>query len=183
MTLELLKLTGEEAWARRDKVGEIYRRAFGATDEQVEQFVSVSFAHVREYEGAVLLLAVHDDKPVGLLYGYTYKPDQWWSMQVGASIINAGYARYLDDAFSLAELAVLPGHQGKGIGSAMVRDLLKNQPQQYTLLSVDADPANGATRFYERHGFSVIVSLFRYSETTAAVHIMAATREVDSTKR
>lgn len=174
LQLEILTLVGDDAWSRRDDVGEIYRQGFDSSHEQAEQFIELSFAHILEYEGAILLLANVDGQPAGILYGYTYKPNQWWSKHVASSIINAGYMHYLDDAFSLAELAVLPEFQGKGVGSALLRKLLDNQPQRYTLLSTSADPEKGATKLYERFGFKVIVSLFRYSQTSAAVHIMAA---------
>lgn len=183
MRHRIVNLTGEEAWLRRVEVGEIYRQAFGCSPEEADGFVTGSFAHVREYTGATLLLAEVDDKAVGLLYGYTYEPLQWWSQRVGAPIIRAGYRQYLDDAFSLAELAVLPDFQGNGIGTALLGHQLATQPQEYVLLSTDADPGVGAASLYERFGFRVIVSLFSYIENSGAAHIMGAQLDANSTKR
>lgn len=183
MRHEIVSLTGDVAWGSRNEVGEIYRLAFGCTTEQAANFVDRSFRHVRDYPGGTLLMAMHGDHPIGMLYGYTWHPDQWWSQRVGAPIIRAGYQHYLDSAFSLAELAVLPNQQGKGTGSALLSYQLANQPEDYVLLSTDADPSNRAANLYKRHGFKVMVSLFRYSESGPAAHIMGAPAKADSTKR
>lgn len=183
MQHRIVNLTGEEAWSRRADVRNIYRHAFGCSPEEADGFVIGSFTHVREYVGATLLLAEVEDVPVGMLYGYTYEPHQWWSQRVAAPIIRAGYREYLDDAFSLAELAVLPEYQGQGIGTALLGHQLATQPQEFVLLSTDADPTVGAASLYEKYGFRVIVSLFSYSENSAAAHIMGAQIDANSTKR
>ena len=183
MRYPLLRLRGDDAWARRDEVGEIYRQAFDSSDEQVEGFVSKSFSNINTYAGSSLLLAMDGDTPIGMLYGYPYHPDHWWPQQVGAAIIRAGYHHYLDSALELVELAVLPHYQNKGVGSALLTQQMATQDEDYVLLSTDGDPANRATDFYIRHGFEVIVSLFRYSQSTAAAHIMGAPSKVNSTKR
>lgn len=171
------------AWSRRDEIGHVYRHAFDSTAEAAKGFVDVSFTHIRDYEGATLLVVQQHGAIVGFLYGYTYKPDQWWSTQVGPSIAASDYAQVTVNAFSLVELAVLPVNQNNGIGTALLRHQMEHQPHRHLLLSTGANAENRAIALYERLGFRIILPFFTYSEHAPAAHIMCATPQSNSTER
>jgi ribosomal protein S18 acetylase RimI-like enzyme len=168
-------LPPDVAWSRRDEIGDVYRQAFASTVEAAQGFIDVSFAHIRDYEGATLLVVQRNSTILGFLYGYTYKPDQWWSTQVGPAIAASNHAHVTNSAFSLVELAVLPVNQNKGIGTALLRHHMAHQPQRHLLLSTGASAENRAIALYERLGFTIILPFFTYSEHAPAAHIMCAT--------
>lgn len=174
MSWRVESLPPDVAWARREEIGEIYRLAFDSTAEAAQGFIDVSFAHICDYEGAHVLVVQEHNSMLGFLYGYTYKPDQWWSTQVGLAIAASDHADVTDDAFSLVEVAVLPVNQDNGVGTALLRHQMAHQPQRYVLLSTGASAENRATAFYERLGFKIILPFFTYSEHTPAAHIMCA---------
>lgn len=163
------------AWDRRAEIGEVYRQAFNSSAEAAQGFIDVSFAHIRDYEGATVLVVQHQGSIIGFLYGYTYKPDQWWSAQVGPAIAESDHAHVTGDAFSLVELAVVPAHQNRGIGSALLQHQMAHQPQRFMLLSTGANAENRAIALYERLGFAIILPFFTYTEHAPAAHIMSAT--------
>ena len=171
------------AWSRRDEIGEVYRQAFDSTGEAAQGFIDVSFVHIRDYEGATLLVVQEHATILGFLFGYTYKPDQWWSNQVGPAIAQSNHSHVVQDAFSLVELAVLPTNQNKGIGTALLQHQMEHQPQRNLLLSTGASAENRAIALYERLGFQIILPFFTYSEHAPAAHIMCATPRSNSTER
>lgn len=63
-----------------------------------------------------------DGTLVGFGYGYTTRPGQWWHDLVRRAISPAA-EDWLDGAFELSELHVLPSYQGAGIGRRLLTDL------------------------------------------------------------
>lgn len=59
---------------------------------------------------------------------------------------------FLDGSLELASLAVLPGYQGKGIGSELIRKLLLSEPARPIFLLTSLDKEN----FYKRFDFNII---------------------------
>lgn len=58
-----------------------------------------------------------------------------------------------EDHWLLDHLYILPEHQGKGIGAAVLHDVLKNADAQRMPIRVGALRGSDSNRFYERHGF------------------------------
>lgn len=66
---------------------------------------------------------------------------------------NKGYGYIADDIPELA-IAVVPSHRGGGIGSRLLRNLVKQAKQGgHPALSLSVDPGNPACRLYHREGF------------------------------
>jgi ribosomal protein S18 acetylase RimI-like enzyme len=88
--------------------------------------------------GSYVLLAEEEGRPVGLL-----------SYSVGPNLYHAG------PAATIQELVVEAGHRDRGVGSALVEDLLQRLAELGCVeASVTAMPDNeGAQRFYRAHGF------------------------------
>ncbi|MFT3715466.1 MAG: GNAT family N-acetyltransferase [Gordonia sp. (in: high G+C Gram-positive bacteria)] len=100
------------------------------------------------------------DVLVGVAYGYTGRPDQWWNRQLRNGLRQAGrtpaqIAAVADDYFELTELHVHPMAQGRGIGEALLTRLLAGRPESAVLLSTPEVPGeeNRAWSLYRRLGF------------------------------
>jgi ribosomal protein S18 acetylase RimI-like enzyme len=66
-----------------------------------------------------------------------------------------GYA-YIDDETPELSIALLPGHRGKGIGSALLSALLVKAQSRYKAVCLSVSIANPAARLYQRLGFEVV---------------------------
>ena len=88
---------------------------------------------------------------------------QWYSMsyaQAGHQIIEQDgvpIGRLMvsreKPAAVLVDIALLPEHRGKGIGGALIRDLIRQCDQQKLPLQLQVLKTNPALRLYERLGF------------------------------
>lgn len=100
---------------------------------------------------------------VAICYGYRGSPGQWWYEQVRRGLIEQG--RELPaDYVELTELHVSPRYQGRGIGTALLRQFLEGRPEQTVLLSTPEvhDEANGAWRLYRSLGFTDELRSYRF---------------------
>ena len=68
---------------------------------------------------------------------------------------NAGYG-YVDDDTPELSIAVLPQHRGRGIGTQLLTDLLREAEKRYKAVSLSVSSDNPALRMYERAGFKVV---------------------------
>lgn len=113
----------------------------------------------------------------GRLVGYTYGArcqfGQWWFDQIAPAISAAGHDPWLVDVHAVTELHVLPGHQGRGIGFALVRALLADVAASRVLLST-YDNESVARRFYRRLGFVDLLVDFRFEVTSQPFALMGA---------
>ena len=66
-----------------------------------------------------------------------------------------GYGHVADDVPELS-VAVLPGHRGRGLGTALLRRLLDDASADSDAVSLSVDTSNPAARLYERLGFRVV---------------------------
>ena len=84
------------------------------------------------YTGASFDVVLVDGKRAGRLY------------------LNRG-----DSEIRIVDIALLPEHRGKGIGSALLRDLLAEADAAGKRVTIHVERLNPALRLYERLGFSV----------------------------
>lgn len=89
--------------------------------------------YVANYPGAELLLIESDAVAIGRIYVYR----------------SPGEIRLMD-------IALLPGWRNRGIGSALVRELMAEARASGSSLTLHVEPANPAQRLYQRLGFSLI---------------------------
>lgn len=169
-------LATSEVLLRADEIAGIYQRAFGHADERRVAFRDTRLAYLPLYDGALTLGAFDGKALVGFVYGFDYDPGHWWPHQVGPALAQAGHAGWTEDAFELNELEVLPEHQGRGIGTALMRELVDRTTHRHTLLSTTADPADRAKALYRRLGFVDLVVRFRYAGVSELANIMGRRR-------
>jgi len=122
--------------------------------------------HRSGYRG---LIAVEDGLVVGMVYGYRSREGQWWHDAVAEELDPSLASDWLKNSFELAEVAVAPRRQNRGIGGALVNELLKNRSEETCVLSTRTD--SDAHRLYDRLGFEAILSM-RFATAGALFFIM-----------
>ncbi|MHA3773188.1 N-acetyltransferase family protein [Verrucomicrobiota bacterium sgz303538] len=108
------------------------------TDEQKAEFCRMQFEaqdkHYREhYPKAQFLIIEHGELPVGRLY-----VDRW------------------PREIRIMDIALLPEHRSKGIGSVLIRELQQEAQASGKTLSIHVEKFNPALRLYDRLGFRPI---------------------------
>lgn len=125
------------------------------------------------YPGFHALGAFDEDRMVGYTYGTDCAEGQWWFDQVRRALIGAGHVGWVDDAHAVTELHVLPSHQGRGVGYALLTRLLAGTDRPIALLST-YDLPSAARRLYQRVGFVDLVTGFRFGVTPQPFALMGA---------
>lgn len=107
---------------------------------------------------------------VGVAYGYTGGPDQWWNRQLRAGLTRRGCSPARVDAlasdyFELTELHVHPMAQGRGLGEALLTRLLDGRRESRVLLSTPEvrGEENRAWSLYRRLGFTDLLRDFTFA--------------------
>jgi ribosomal protein S18 acetylase RimI-like enzyme len=123
------------------------------SDEQKDAFVRMQFeaqdAYYREhYEPATFDVIEANGEPAGRLY----------------------VARW-EDEIRIVDLALLPEYRSRGIGTALLNDLLEEGARTGKRVSIHVEMNNPARRLYERLGFveSGEHGVYRLLEATPAV--------------
>ena len=116
---------------------------------------------------------------LGIAYGYSGAPDQWWQQQVLRGLRRVGIpreeiARLMGDYFELTELHIHPQAQGQGLGEALVRRLLIERPEANVLLSTPEiyGESNRAWRLYRRLGFTDVIRGYHFAGDPRAFAIL-----------
>lgn len=93
------------------------------------------------------------DELVGFAYGHTAVPGLPWVDAMLAQLAPTVRQKWAQDAFLLCELAVVPAHRGRGLGSALHDALIDVVPHATALLTTLADRENAGARLYARRGW------------------------------
>jgi ribosomal protein S18 acetylase RimI-like enzyme len=105
---------------------------------------------------------------LGIAYGYTGGPGQWWFEEVRRGLSAAGPEAqgWIRDYFELTELHVRPDAQGHGLGEGLLRALLDGTDRPRVLLSTPeygAQQPGRAWRLYRRTGFRDVLRNHRFT--------------------
>jgi GNAT superfamily N-acetyltransferase len=123
-------------------------------------------AHARRHTERRDLRAVAAVEPDGRLVGVTYalpgRPGQWWHDVVTDALDAADAEYWLGDCLEIVELHVLPSHQGRGIGRALLRELVSGVPHRTAALSALDIPDSPARRLYSSEGFVSLLTDFYF---------------------
>ncbi len=102
-----------------------------------------------------------DGRLLGIAYGYTGGPGQWWTDSVAAQMPAAERTRWLSGHFELVELAVHPEARGLGLGRALHDCLLAGLLHPTACLSTIA-VETVALAMYRRSGWQTLISPFAF---------------------
>lgn len=153
---------------RREELARIYRSAFVRPMASFDYFVS-SLKEGLTTAGSMVVAAEQDEDLIGFAYGMSFVHAQGWQRAVAPSLTSAGLQRWTDDTFELAEIEVGPAWQGRGVGSALVAQVIDRCGHPRVILATDPDPSNRAVAFYERLGFRDLLPGFRYAHGRPAL--------------
>jgi GNAT superfamily N-acetyltransferase len=130
-----------------EAIARIYREALGLDREAEWGMLRDYSARWSEFRG---LLAVVEGEVVGVGWGTRTGPGEWLHDRI---VERAGADHpALADAWLLNLLAVLPDHQGRGIGSTLHDALLSPVPCARAILCA-REENSGARRMYARRGW------------------------------
>jgi ribosomal protein S18 acetylase RimI-like enzyme len=108
---------------------------------------------------------------VGFGYGYNGAAGQWWHDIVAGALGRDATKRWLRDSFELAELHVLPSHQGRGLGRALLTDVLTRATADHALLSTP-DTESPARILYRSYGFVDLRCNYKFPGSSEPYAIM-----------
>jgi ribosomal protein S18 acetylase RimI-like enzyme len=107
----------------------------------------------------VFLVARDADEIAGFAYGYTGAYGRWWTEHVARALTALQREAWLDPPhWEVVELHVRPARQRRGIGSALLAQLLSRQPHDRALLSTQAG-SRKARNFYAKNGWSELATV------------------------
>jgi ribosomal protein S18 acetylase RimI-like enzyme len=114
---------------------------------------------------------------VGFAYGFHGGGGQWWHDLVSrttASVLGSRSAQdWFGDSLEIAEVHVLPSHQSRGTGLAMMLRLTAGRPERAAVLST-MDANTRARRLYRGLGFTDLLTGFTFPGTELPYAIMGA---------
>jgi ribosomal protein S18 acetylase RimI-like enzyme len=110
-------------------------------------------------EDFVFLVAREGAEIAGFGYGYTGAFGQWWTECVSGSLTSVQRAVWLEPPhFEIVELHVRPASQRRGVGSALLAQLLTRQPHDRAVLSTQLG-SRKARDFYAKNGWAELASV------------------------
>ena len=107
------------------------------------------------YEGWQGLAGTIDSEVVRFIWGYQPAPGQWFHDRAKPALPPETFATWFDGTFELAELGVVPGYRGRGIGTALHDRLFSDVPKERAVTVTDMEN-HAAKRLYRELGWTVI---------------------------
>lgn len=190
MATHLIELSPDDMKRRLGDALAIYVDAMRYPRGTEDQRASMWLEHARRHGWkAVAAVDVAEHLPagagpadapmLGIAYGYSGAPDQWWQQQVSAGLRRSGVdPRHISDLmssyFELTELHIHPRSQGRGLGESLIRRLLDNRSERNVLLSTPEvnGEANRAWRLYRRLGFTDVIRDYHFAGDPRAFAIL-----------
>lgn len=173
----LERLEAEQFRTLAADAASVYGAAMHRSPEIVLQRRDIIGSHT-SYRGFVAAGAFDDDggqQPVlvGFGYGYLGASGQWWHDIVAGALGRGASRRWLRNGFELAELHVLPDHQGHGLGRSLLIDVLGRTTASHAVLSTP-DIESPARALYRSQGFEDLLCGFYFPGSSEAYAIMGA---------
>jgi GNAT superfamily N-acetyltransferase len=160
--IEVFQLDRSKLLQYHQEISKIYKAAFtqppyNENEQAAKRFLASLEQHVLR-SGFKCLAAYTSDNShmIGFAFGYTAKAGQWWRDIVASAMTSQQIDRWLSDCFELAELAVLPIYQGKGVGGKLHDELLASIPHKTAVLSTIQAESN-ALHLYRKRGWITLV--------------------------
>lgn len=172
----VVELTAAQLRPRIDEALRIYVTAMRYPPGTVRQRAPMWLEHMLR-AGWSCVGAFDGDALIGVAYGYRGARGQWWhdEVQRGLKIVDPEAARVcLADYFELTELHVHPDAQGKGLGFALLTELLSRVDAPRVLLSTPEGPSR-AWRLYRRTGFTDLLRNYRFAGDSRPFAVLGRT--------
>jgi ribosomal protein S18 acetylase RimI-like enzyme len=187
--LILAELDGNQFLANLEACAGVYAAAMNPPEEQLPGRHTIMERHAgyAAFRAIAAIARPADGGPadggpdggqvVGFAYGFHGGGGQWWHDLVSRTTAIILGSRAADDWFGdsleIAEVHVLPGHQGRGTGLAMMLRLTAGRPERAAVLST-MDANTPARRLYRGLGFTDLLTGFTFPGTELPYAIMGA---------
>jgi len=167
-TRHLVQLGPGEITERLSEALDVYVTAMGYPPSTARQRRALWLDHVRRPGWRAVGWVDAADRLLGVAYGYTGGPGQWWFEEVRRGLRARGgeTESWLGDYFELTELHVRPDAQGGGLGEGLLRALLAGTDRSHVLLSTPeygTQPPGRAWQLYRRTGFRDVLREHRFT--------------------
>lgn len=156
----IIQLTQEELPHYYKAMKEIYQAAFDYTEEQAD-FLQMRIEQSKDLN-PIVLVALEGEEVVGFLFGFDFVASNWWAQQLARSISQEQLAPYYNQAYELNEIAVLPTHQAKGYGQALMDTVINKCAHRDILLGTKLEDNEYVIRFYRKLNFQDVANPFYY---------------------
>jgi GNAT superfamily N-acetyltransferase len=113
------------------------------------------------------------NRVAGFGYALPGQDGQWWHDVVRGALSPEDGEYWLDSCLEIVELHVRPEFQGRGVGRALIRELVRDAPFQTTALSALEIPDSRARRLYESEGFRPLLSHFQFPGSAIEYAVLA----------
>jgi GNAT superfamily N-acetyltransferase len=151
VSVRLVELDAPQLAQRVDDVLDVYAEAMEVPASTARSRRSIIAAHLQR-RGLRAILALEDERVLGVAYGYHGQAGQWWHDQVHEALMPEQAEQWLEGAFEVCELHVRPSHQGTGLGRDLLAALLHDLPVRTAVLTTP-DAETRARRFYRAGGW------------------------------
>jgi GNAT superfamily N-acetyltransferase len=162
MRVDIVCLTTQEIASVQPELVGVYRAVFSLPpyneDEADVQDFAAHFSDHVQRPGFRCCVAKHDvdGLMVGFAYGFTAEPGDGWWERVADVLTEDEVEAWLEDCFALAELAVIPEMQGRGLGGQLHDAVLKGLPHRAAVLST-LSAETPAMRLYCKRGWVTLL--------------------------
>lgn len=163
----------------------IYGAAMQRPPELVVQRREIMHSHLGRagFTAVVAFEGSSDDDLVGFGYGYRGQSGEWWHDVVAKAMARSPLGRsgardWLAEAFELAELHVLPAHQGRRTGRRLLDALLATASGRTVILSTH-DRDSPARHLYQSVGFVDLLRDFVFPGSAEVYAVMGLDRRAD----
>ena len=86
-------------------------------------------------------------------YRKYYAEFEPWAICMNGAVIGRLYLARMVTLLALMDITLATAHRGKGIGTALLQDLLQQADRQQLVTRLQVEPNNPARRLYRRLGF------------------------------
>ncbi|MGC4192644.1 MAG: GNAT family N-acetyltransferase [Thermomicrobiales bacterium] len=141
----------------------MYAAAFGIGEDGAMRYAATSVPEMAALSGFMAAIAsTMKGELIGFACGHDAASHRPWFDRVGTALERAGHHAWLDDPFELAEVAVHPSIQGRGVGTLLSASIQERLGGRRAILVTYHDD-HPAKRFYRRLGWQVLVEDFEYA--------------------
>ncbi|MEU1184524.1 GNAT family N-acetyltransferase [Streptomyces sp. NPDC005820] len=123
-----------------------------ATEADVEAVAEVRAVAMR---GDLERLGRYDEHRVRQRLRDAWAPGNTLVVEEGGTVVGCVALRQGEDAHWLEHFYLAPRLQGRGIGTALLRDLLETADREGRRVRLNVLQGSAARRLYERHGFTL----------------------------
>ncbi|KAF4411146.1 MULTISPECIES: N-acetyltransferase [Streptomyces] len=159
--------------ARVDDALAVQAVAFGLSDEEVGVRRHIVLRHLTQPGARALGATTPSGRLVGFVYGMPNDRAQWWSSVVEPYLRREGREGWLDDAFAVTELHVLPADQGRGIGRRLITLLTDGADEPRSILSA-IDTESPARALYRSLGYRDLARPVHFPSAPSPYAVMGA---------